>query len=463
MMETINLWDAVYRDNAPWVVRAEFESLNTRSMETRRSLNLGAAISRELSRLTCLELATSLTEPNTETGTESGEPPNPNSLQRSYDLFITDLRKNIEYAMALGGCVFKPYTSNEVGQSQPDVYVAVVPATQFWPCAMERDGTVTECVIAQQTIRNNSFYTLLEYRKFDFATGTETIRYQVYMSPYGNNLGNQVPLSSVPEWSHLKDDVISGLEQPLFVYWKPPFANTVDPASPLGISVYANALQLIEDADIQYSRYLWEYKAAEFAIMVDASAIEYDTNRNMNIAKLDRRIYKGIDIKDLFKEWNPSLRDSSYYSGLNNILRLIEFNCGLSYSTLSDANDKVLTATEIIASRQRSYGTVHEIQVSLETAIKRLILVLCKLTNTEPQTVHPIFEWDDSIIVDIEVEKNLFMQEIAAGLRLPWEYRVRFLGETEAEAKRILSESEEAGEEESLTREEIEVKTTDEE
>ena len=43
--------------------------------------------------------------------------------------------------------------------------------------------------------------------------------------------------------------------------------------------------------------------------------------------------------------------------------------------------------------------------------------------------------FDDSIIQDTEAEKERDMKEIAAGLQMPWEYRVRWYGESEEVAR----------------------------
>jgi len=48
---------------------------------------------------------------------------------------------------------------------------------------------------------------------------------------------------------------------------------------------------------------------------------------------------------------------------------------------------------------------------------------------------------DDSIIVDTEAEKLADQQEVSQGLMQKWEYRVKWYGETEVQAKKILAES----------------------
>ena len=46
-----------------------------------------------------------------------------------------------------------------------------------------------------------------------------------------------------------------------------------------------------------------------------------------------------------------------------------------------------------------------------------------------------ICTFKDSILTDEETDRRLMLNEIASGIRAPWEYRVRFLGEDEETAK----------------------------
>jgi actin-like ATPase involved in cell morphogenesis len=77
----------------------------------------------------------------------------------------------------------------------------------------------------------------------------------------------------------------------------------------------------------------------------------------------------------------PQLRDSAYWVGFNNILRRIEFNCGLAYGTLSDANEKEMTATEIISSKQRFYITISTIRDILKELISEIVENVATLSS----------------------------------------------------------------------------------
>ena len=45
-------------------------------------------------------------------------------------------------------------------------------------------------------------------------------------------------------------------------------------------------------------------------------------------------------------------------------------------------------------------------------------------------------------MVDTETAKQEFRQDIAQGIRKPWEYRVKFLGEDEEKAKAMVADEE---------------------
>lgn len=68
-------------------------------------------------------------------------------------------------------------------------------------------------------------------------------------------LGREVSIENVTEWAHIAPEVvIANLETPLFGFYRVPGANTIDPSSPLGFSVFANALPELKAIDIAISR-----------------------------------------------------------------------------------------------------------------------------------------------------------------------------------------------------------------
>ena len=263
-------------------------------------------------------------------------------------------------------------------------------------------------------------------------------------------LGTKIDLIKIPEWANIQEETaIQYVEKPLFSYYKPPTANNIDPESPIGVSVYTRAINLIKEADRQWGRIVWEYEASEKAVYVDdlATKPSQSKKKSFSINKLKERLYKtintGKESSDFFKDYSPEIRDEALWRGLNKTLQRIEFNVGLAYGTLSEPNTIDKTATEIKASKQRSYATVSKMQENLQKALENLIYamdVLTTLYNLAPQGNYEVsFNWDDSLVVDTEREQTLQMQEVTAGLRSKIKYIMFRYGLTEEQAQQELN------------------------
>ena len=220
--------------------------------------------------------------------------------------------------------------------------------------------------------------------------------------------------------------------------------------SPLGVSVFARAVDLIEDADKQYQRYLWEFEGGELAVNASEEVFTKDKNGHPILPVGRERLYRPFDMdgaNDKFIDtFSPSLREVELKNGLNSILQKIEFNTGLAYGTLSDPQTIDKTATEIITSKQRSYSTITDIQRALQSALEDLIKavdIYASLYRLAPEGEYSVsFVWDDSIIVDADAERSRDMSEVRMGIMQKWEYRMKWYGEDEETARQVIADSE---------------------
>ena len=117
-------------------------------------------------------------------------------------------------------------------------------------------------------------------------------------------------------------------------------------------------------------------------------------------------------------------------------MKRIEFQCGLAYGTLSDPQNVDKTATEIMASKQRSYSTVKSIQHALQVALDDLLYAMnayADLYQLAPAGSYTaVYNWDDSIVNDPGERKQLFWQYVQAG---------KFEGYSQEEAAQIAAET----------------------
>lgn len=411
MSRAIALWTAMYEDKAPWVDNDKV-----------KSMNLPAAIANEIARLVTLEM--------------KSEVVGNDFLNEQYQRVIEDIREVTEYAAAKGGLIFKPYVDED------RIAVDYVQADLFFPTKHDSNGNITGCIFVDRKKKGSIIYSRLE--QHELIDGGYRITNTAYKNTVGDDsLGNRIPLTAVEEWKDLSPEAfIPDIEKPLYGYFKIPIANNIDTRSPLGCSVYSRAINLIKEADKQYSRILWEYEGSELAI--NAAADLFKANGELPEGK--DRLYVMIDTdqEDFFKEWSPQIRDQSLFNGLNRLLQRIEFACGLAYGTLSDMQTVAKTATEIKASKQRTYSTVSDIQKSLEHALADLVDAmnvwarLYGLGSNEEYEVS--FEWDDSLAMDMDTEYNLMLREVSAGILKPEYYLKRRYGVTDEQLREMMPE-----------------------
>ncbi|WP_105300921.1 phage portal protein [Anaerococcus marasmi] len=390
-----------------------------RDADTSQSLNLCAAISSELARLTTMELETRVDDEN---------------LDIIYQKFIRHIRKFTEYGLALGGIVVKPYVED---YSKKLIDIDIVPANKFIILGFTSFGEINHIVFIDRIKKKDKkdkdiFFTRLEEHKID---DEYLITNTAYLSNNQEVLGDKISLGVVEEWADMAEEMIVDSDRPLFAYFKNPQANNLDLDSNEGISCFARALSLIQDADEQYQRIIWEYKGSELAIDADITALKNANELPAGKERLFRNL--GLDMgdggRDFYEVFSPDIRDSSLFNGLNEILKRIEFLCGLANGTLSDVEFTAKTATEIKTSQQRSHSTVKDIQNELAICLEDFIEILKywykELSIPYKEDCQVSFDFDDSLVVDSETEQKIRLQEVAAGILKPeaylkWRYGV---------------------------------------
>lgn len=413
MVNALQLWSQMYANQSPW--------LNSEI----KSLNLAASIADEIARAVTIEMVIDL----------SGGP-RAEYLHKQISRVVPKLRQVVEYGAAKGGIVFKPYVDGD------QIAVNFVQADQFYPVEFDSDGNLISCIFADQRQIGTTYYTRLEYHQ-KIAGGVRIFN-RAYSSTTKDTLGGAVPLAEVPEWADLLPAAtVTGVDRPLFAYFRYPMANNVDPSSPLGVSCFSRAVDAIQDADRQWSRLLWEFESGERALYVDELAFDKDDSGKPILPnkRLYRALKTGGNVGDdsLFEDWTPTLRESNLLAGLDAILKRIEYQCGLAYGTLSDPNSIEKTATEIAASRQRSQATITDAQKALRVALDQLLYsmnVWASLNNLAPAGAYQAaYDFDDSLVTDSDAQFSQDMRAVTMGVMPKWRFLVRNYGLTESEAK----------------------------
>ncbi len=419
MAREIESWRDVYEDKASWLS----------AKQGIKSAGLAGSISAELARLVTLELRSEVT------GNDF--------IGSVYKAVLDDIRVQTEYACAGGGLVFKPYPT------QDGINVQFIRSDCFFPVSFDGSGNLTASVFVDQFRTGKKIYTRLEVHSLN--DGTLRIQNYAYMSQNKDMLGGEINLVDVPQWAGLEPEgTFPGVQKPLFGYFKIPLANTVDPDSPLGVSVFSRAIGLIAEADRRYSNESWEFEATQAAVHIADSLLKKEKGGDkLTVPGGKERLYRQLEYntgatdKPLIDPFLPEIRYEAIQKGYQDQLKRIEFVCGLAYGTLSDPQVVDKTAEEIRTSKQRSYATVTDIQTALGKALCDLVDAVAFWAKEagfgtgEPKLST---EWGDSILTDPDKTAARAMLEKTNGIIDDVKYFMDVYGLKEDAAKKLVAD-----------------------
>ena len=404
--EKLALWADVYAGTASW------------NAPSGQSLHLGSAICRELSRLTVSEL---------ELGFAGGS--RADFLSRQLGGLAPMLGVCTEYACALGGVMLKPYSDGR------RIGVECVLPGHFYPTEISDDGRILSAVFLYVRSAHGKRYLRAEIHQ-RFGDGYR-IQNRFFLLENGS-LQREVGAACVPAWEKLAPKMqIEHLAQPLFAYFRMPGGSAGQPTSPLGAPVFASALSLIRDADLQYQRLLWEFEGGTLAVDAAEDAFRPGRDGKPELPVGQERLFRmncldGGGNGELLKTFSPALRDQSLINGLNRILMFFEDASGVARGTFSDPCQTARTATEIRSMRQRTFTTVAGIQKQLAAALRELSAAadaLCTLYRLCPADgVTVTADFGDSVLTDTDADRKRDLEEVSCGVLSAEEYRAKWLG-----------------------------------
>lgn len=409
MIDAINKWKKMLVGNADWC------------SDIVESLKLEEGICREFADSVLVEMEAKIL--------------NNDKMDRVLQKSLSDMNKKLQTGLALGAMVLRPLGPDAAEYVAADKFIVISFADDVTPNDIA--FLVVKC------IGENDYYTRVE--RHYFTNGNLTIENKCYHSQSQSDIGQICSLEEVPEWANILPGpvIYPGMVQMDFGYYQNPIENKVD-GSACGVSIYESAENLIRKADIQGARLDWEYDSGERAIHIDERALKKSGGKTY-LPRLKKRLYKGLNLddgkdKELYKEYSPEMRDEAFRRGLEEYKREIEFNVGLAYGDLSDAQEVDKTATEVLVSKTRKYNRVTAIQGKLEECLNGFVTALAFYNGSYMSGVEFTCEFNDSILADEESERQQDRQDVSMGVMSLLEYRMKWYNEDEETAKAKLPE-----------------------
>jgi A118 family predicted phage portal protein len=365
--------------------------------------------------------------------------------------FNVKMLEAIEQAAALGGEALKVWHEvrhNSEGNEVPEsgrLKIGYCMADQFVPTAWD-NAEVTEGVFISRTAKGGYYYTRLEWHKWDGLTyyiTNELYRAEMYRN--GNTqepqdiLGMRVPLAEIYPLLD-EETVVEGVEKSLFSYFRTPTANNIDDNSPLGVSIYANAMETLHALDICFDSFVREFRLGKKRIIVPARMVKTIVDPVTGVPRryfdATDETYEALSTDDpdslKIQDNSVALRVEEHVAAMNAFLNIFCLQVGLSAGTFAfDAqNHGIKTATEVVSENSKTYKTVKNFQNMIRPAVIRLVdniiavASLYDMQTTDGQRVRALtargysvnVAMDDGITQDRQTNINEGITLVGAGL-----------------------------------------------
>lgn len=372
--------------------------------------------------------------------------------------FLVKTNEMQEMAFALGTVAFIPrVVGMEITESGPTpgsakgIVLDYVTVENICPLAWQ-NGIITDCAFSSTVTVNGESYCYLQIHHK--VNGLYDIENRIYR--YRNdNLDDEVSLSDVSGFELVPPVVHTKTDRRQFVIDRPNIANNFDYSVPLGISVYANAVDVLRGVDIAYDSYVNEFSLGKKRIMVKPSATEYLDGEP--IFDADDVVFYVLpeDLQDgaVITPIDMTLRTAEHNTGIQDQLNLLSSKCGFGETYYRFNGGSVATATQVISENSTMFRTIKKHEIVLEQVLVELCRIILRLGNEAmnaglDEDVEISIDFDDSIIEDKTAERNNDRQDLAAGIMNDWEYRAKWYNEDEATAKAALPKMEDMATEE---------------
>lgn len=292
-----------------------------------------------------------------------------------------------------------------------------VKATDFIPVSYDARG-ITEADFLSSEVHEGKEYKIVEQHRLD-GKG-----YKITLKAY-ENVGydqfREVPAARaglmVWEWtSPVK----------LFEAWKNPETNNIDLYSPLGISIFANATDTIQQLDKAFDYLAEELETSRRKIILPASMIStyFDNTGKTKDLYYDKneRVYVAFN-SDEVKDMTPvaidfDLRIEKITATINALLSVLSKQCGMSDGFLSFDGASMKTATEVISENSKTFRTKKNLENSLGYTLVKFLSALKSLDVVKTTDMEYSIEWDDSVIEDRNARAEYWNTRVSQGTAL---------------------------------------------
>lgn len=346
----------------------------------------------------------------------------------------------IEIANALGTGAIVEYKDDDT------VGIDYIPATMIFPLSWSKRGVV-DCAFASATTINAKTKRLYISRHIK-----ESGQYVVYNNLFditrnGKYTPVELPGNVLERWE-------TGSDAPCFQFITPAIVNNIDLSNPMGVSIFANSIDLLEAADLAFDSFINEFKLGKKRIFVDGTLLNInpteaqaaDGDPFLPLFDISDTAFYALPFRDgtagngkPIEESNMELRINDHRLGLQTFLDMLSEKAGFGKGYYRFDVDAMQTATAVVSANSKLYRNIRKDGLVVEKALIDMTLAIMRILGiTDELDIGVAF--DDSIIEDTDAIAKRAMVEYNLGLIDAVEYFVRVYKMTEETAAKFILE-----------------------
>ncbi len=368
--------------------------------------------------------------------------------------FWTKCNRLIEKSFAAGtGAVTIHASGVRLSGSGDDLNVEISPgaslnfnyltADYIIPLTVD-NGKIIEAAFASESTEKGKKYLLLEIHTLD-KNQNYVIENRRFLAENGQLTEENLPSNMIRRFC-------TGSPVPWFAVFMPNIENDVPDNNGLGVSIIHGVVDALKAVDLCFNNFCSDFYLGQKKVFMEKSLVEV-TDDGTEIAPDDvhQQLFTFIkfpeetqsDGKKFIQEFNPALRVDDNTKGVQSALDYLSFKCGLGNKHYQFNGGTVVTATQYTGDKQdliqnadKHYAEVEQFLLSLVRSVIHIGKNLMGADIAENAEID--IDFDRSVIIDDTAERLQDLQEVRDGVKAPWEFRVKYYGDTEEDAKKIL-------------------------
>lgn len=330
--------------------------------------------------------------------------------------------------------------ASEVGQSESlQVDPIRYDARSIVPLAWDDTGC-TECAFVSPLYIDGERCHQVELHRPDDADGN----YRIMCSFYDSSGEQIAPVG------YLQPDEALDTKQPLPTFQLIRLAedNPWWDYSPMGVALFASAIDAIETVDLAFDALGNEITLGKKMLLLPESMFSRTEQGVLQVPHMSGQQFflatesNAYDGQAGVFEYNPSIRATEDRQMLATALQMLGKRVGFGTKAYAlDASGNITTAKQVASDNAEIMRTVRKHEHVIEPAVRKLIEAAASVHRTLGTAALPDITGKvqvvlgDSIIEDDDTLRERDRADVAAGLLEPWRYMVRWQGYTEEEAR----------------------------